>query len=90
MSMYTTDDLARVCEYVADGLARIAEQRARIEKLQTDGHDTREAERILSTMLDLLVDMQRHRDDIEFDLRSRTPAGQTETQPPAGSGIAPG
>jgi len=55
------DHLKKAEADIAEAQDRIAKQRALIEKLREDGHDTRTAEKLLHTMLQSLEAMEGHR-----------------------------
>ena len=58
-------DNARDAErYLAEQEARIANQRKLIDRLEADGHSTREAVVFLEKMYEIRVEMQEHRDFI--------------------------
>ena len=50
---------------------RIEAQSALIERLQSDGHDTRAAERLMATFLDLLNKLTVHRETLEREAEER-------------------
>ena len=66
--MYTAADLARAEAHVDTATRRVEEQRERIARLASDGHDTREAEALLQTMANLLDEMKRYRQMIGADV----------------------
>ena len=47
--------------HVADSERRITQQMLRVEELRRDGHDTREAERMLATLEQTLRSIHEHR-----------------------------
>jgi hypothetical protein len=53
------DHLTQAQQLVAEGEARIAQQKRRIAELRRDGHDTSRAEELLKTF----VESQRHYED---------------------------
>ena len=52
--------LEQARRHVAEGEQRIAEQRAIVERLRSDGYDTRDAERLLHTLEQTLELMMEH------------------------------
>jgi ketosteroid isomerase-like protein len=57
-------DLAKAEQDIQEGETRIAHQMALIDELRRDGHDTREAERLLWTLEQSLDAWKGHRDTI--------------------------
>jgi hypothetical protein len=62
--MYSVDDLEMAERHVDEGRQRIAEQHERIAQLRRDGHSTALAEDFLKSMIELLAQMEAHRDEI--------------------------
>ena len=56
--------LAKADQDIADGERRITAQMVLLDQLRVDGHDTREAEHLLTAMQELLTQFYRHRDEI--------------------------
>ena len=52
--------LQQARRHVAEGEQRIAEQRAIVERLRSDGYDTSDAERLLHTLEQTLEVMLKH------------------------------
>ena len=57
---------------VENARRRIEEQSALIERLQSDGHDTGAADRLMATFLDLLGKLTIHRDAPEREAEKRS------------------
>jgi uncharacterized alpha-E superfamily protein len=69
MTMATAHDHLRQANWhIAEAERRIEKQRAVIERLAADGHDTASANELLNTMLRSLETMRRHRRTIESEL----------------------
>lgn len=64
------DHLAMANRHVADGNRLVTRQRQLIIKLETDGHDTREALALLARFEDLLKEHLGHRDRLVDELKS--------------------
>ena len=60
--------------HIADTETRITKQEILLEQLRRDGHDTKEAERLLRTARESLEAMQQHRSAI-VDVLSKIDAG---------------
>ena len=63
--------LEQAREDVENVKRRIEEQSALIERLQSDGHDTGAADRLMATFLDLLNKLTLHRDILEREAEER-------------------
>ena len=62
------DHLAQAERHVAEGQAHIKRQRELIVELQRDGHDTREAQRLLDTFIALEAAHTADRDRLRGEL----------------------
>jgi hypothetical protein len=62
------DHLLQANRHIAEAEGRIEKQRAVIERLEANGHDTASANELLNTMLRSLETMRRHRRTIESEL----------------------
>ena len=60
--------LAEADQHIEEAEVRIARQKALIAELATDGHDTREAEKLLGIFITTLNTMQEHRGTILREL----------------------
>lgn len=57
-------DLELVKRHVVDAEKRVAKQRVLVDALERDGYSTTEAHELLQIMVDLLVQMRTHADEI--------------------------
>ena len=64
-------DLDKADQDIREGEARVTHQIALIEELRRDGHDTREAEKLLWTLQQSLETWKAHRDTIQAMLQKR-------------------
>jgi hypothetical protein len=69
------EQLAQARQHVEQARQRIEDQTALISRLQSDGHDTKAAERLLATFIDLTTKLTLHRDllEREAEYRARHP-----------------
>jgi hypothetical protein len=58
------DDLVRADDLIAQAVDRCGRQRNLVAELECDGHDTRQAQRLLETMEAVLQTFEQHRDTI--------------------------
>ncbi|MBB3021536.1 hypothetical protein FHR70_004637 [Microvirga lupini] len=56
--------LAKAERDIAEGEERITRQMLLIERMNQEGHDTAEAERLLLTLREVLAEWQAHREEI--------------------------
>jgi len=69
----TREHLAEADNKIEKAEKRIADQRERIAELSADGHTTAEAEKLLSTYLDVFEAMVEHRKTILDELAKDAP-----------------
>ena len=62
------DHLAKAEHDITEGERRITRQLLLIEQMRQEGHNTSEAEKLLLTLEDTLVEWQAHRDEILREL----------------------
>jgi septal ring factor EnvC (AmiA/AmiB activator) len=66
------EHLAKAEEKIKEAKARITDQERRVEQLSADGHDTGEAERMLTNLRKMLQAMAQHRNIILAELERNT------------------
>ena len=62
------EHLSRAERHIVEGEERITMQMLLIDRMRKDGHDVREAERLLLTLRETLVAWQGHRSQILLEL----------------------
>ena len=65
---WTQDDLSRAEEHIKQALQYIQRQERRIQEMQLEGRNTRDAEELLKSLRQTLVLLIRHKTLIEHDL----------------------
>jgi len=66
------EQLAQACDHVLVVQKRIEQQTILIDRLRSDGHDTKSAERLLATFVDLMAKLTMHRNELEREAEEQT------------------